>query len=536
MNDRVFAKCLIAVLTAASLASFTEARAGGIQMLPPTDFSGNACTGATGGLLQWDGATSMKCVPGTAGNSAGYVGIGIGTASPGSPLQIGADLAFTNNPPAIGFNMNPNTTTYLTTNSASEIQQDYTNGGLGFWVAPSGTAGSSVFSKKETLFVGSNGYIGIGSTSPISKLNIVNDSSTVDALDIVSNSNVIGSTNYGMRLDMSAGQVNQANTGLSIYQSGIYSGSDGSATGLNISVNSRNTTYGVYAAATKNWSGNDLLGSAVGIYGSGTTDSPWGYSYGGYFENLATAGTGYGVYIHTTTGAGTVTPLLVANGSTSLLQVNSNGNVAITSTLSFNIPTGDIIAERASISYVGDAEDWAGALVFSTEYDGNPPSERMRINQNGNVGIGNPNPSYVLDVTGQARFTGNYTTSDRRLKTNIMDIGYGLADVMRLHPVFFDWKKPVKGEEGRRVGFIAQEVEQVIPEVVSTAPDAMKTKAVEYGNVTPVLVKAVQQIKALFDADHDALMVDHEALARLKADNDKLRARVATLEAKSKQQ
>jgi hypothetical protein len=117
-----------------------------------------------------------------------------------------------------------------------------------------------------------------------------------------------------------------------------------------------------------------------------------------------------------------------------------------------------------------------------------------------------------------------------------MDIGYGLADVMRLHPVFFDWKKPVKGEEGRRVGFIAQEVEQVIPEVVSTAPDAMKTKAVEYGNVTPVLVKAVQQIKALFDTDHDALMVDHEALARLKADSDNLRAHVARLEAKSKQQ
>jgi hypothetical protein len=113
----------------------------------------------------------------------------------------------------------------------------------------------------------------------------------------------------------------------------------------------------------------------------------------------------------------------------------------------------------------------------------------------------------VLDVTGEARFTGNYTTSDRRLKTNIVDIGYGLDDVMKLRPVFFNWKKPVKGEEGRRVGFIAQEVRQVIPEVVSIAPDKMKTEAVEYGNLAPVLVKAIQELKA----DNDNLRAEFEA-------------------------
>jgi hypothetical protein len=130
------------------------------------------------------------------------------------------------------------------------------------------------------------------------------------------------------------------------------------------------------------------------------------------------------------------------------------------------------------------------------------------------LGVGLTNPSYVLDVLGQARFTGGYTTSDRRLKTDIVDIGYGLDDVMKLHPVFFDWKKPAKGEEGRRVGFIAQEVRQVIPEVVSVAPDTMKTEAVEYGNIAPVLVKAIQQLKADDDklkADNDSLHAEFEA-------------------------
>ena len=142
----------------------------------------------------------------------------------------------------------------------------------------------------------------------------------------------------------------------------------------------------------------------------------------------------------------------------------------------------------------------------------------------GNVGIGNMSPSYVLDVSGQARFTGNYTTSDRRLKTNVADIGYGLDTVMKLHPVFFDWKKPVKGEEGRRVGFIAQEVRQVIPELVSIAPDAMQTEAVEYGNVTPVLVKAIQQLKSENDdlqarvaADDAAVAANDAEIAAMKA-------------------
>ena len=55
-----------------------------IQMLPPVDFGGNVCAGPTGGLLYWDGATAIKCVPGTTGTSNGDVGIG--TTAPASQL------------------------------------------------------------------------------------------------------------------------------------------------------------------------------------------------------------------------------------------------------------------------------------------------------------------------------------------------------------------------------------------------------------------------------------------------------------------
>lgn len=62
-----------ALLSFVSIAPITSvhANSGGIQMLPPMDFSGKPCDEATGGLLQWDGVTSIKCVPGTAGDMSG---------------------------------------------------------------------------------------------------------------------------------------------------------------------------------------------------------------------------------------------------------------------------------------------------------------------------------------------------------------------------------------------------------------------------------------------------------------------------------
>jgi hypothetical protein len=57
-----------------------------IQMLPPLDFSNNTCAGANGGILYWDGATPIKCVPGSSGDANGNIsasgGVTIGTNKP----------------------------------------------------------------------------------------------------------------------------------------------------------------------------------------------------------------------------------------------------------------------------------------------------------------------------------------------------------------------------------------------------------------------------------------------------------------------
>jgi hypothetical protein len=88
--------CIIALLISfGGLVPTTSARATDIQMLPPTSFNSNQpCNMAdgTGGILEWDGQTSIKCVPGVIGYSNGSVGIGLGAAQPQAALDVNGTI------------------------------------------------------------------------------------------------------------------------------------------------------------------------------------------------------------------------------------------------------------------------------------------------------------------------------------------------------------------------------------------------------------------------------------------------------------
>ena len=91
-------------------------------------------------------------------------------------------------------------------------------------------------------------------------------------------------------------------------------------------------------------------------------------------------------------------------------------------------------------------------------------------------------------------------SSDIKLKTNIEDIKYGLDDVLKLRGVDFDWKREDRGHD---VGFIAQEVQEVIPELVkevdSIGKDVGNTHlTVDYAKVVPILVESIKELKLLF--------------------------------------
>jgi hypothetical protein len=149
----------------------------------------------------------------------------------------------------------------------------------------------------------------------------------------------------------------------------------------------------------------------------------------------------------------------------------------------------------------------------------------------GMLGVGTIDPVQKLDVDGNARIrsigSGAYAgpvnrmadgtlttaTSDLRLKENVRTLQGGLEKIMRLRGVTFTWKE--QPGDGTRIGFIAQEMEQVIPELVFTNPTDGYL-GVNYAEVSAVLVEAIKAQQALIEA--------------LQSENSRLKADMAALQ------
>jgi hypothetical protein len=90
-----------------------------------------------------------------------------------------------------------------------------------------------------------------------------------------------------------------------------------------------------------------------------------------------------------------------------------------------------------------------------------------------------------------------FATSDCRLKQNITNIPDSLNKVMSLNGVSFDWCENVSTYIGRDIGVLAQEVEDVMPEVISTRTNGYK--AVRYEKLIPLLIEAIKELKIEID-------------------------------------
>ncbi len=164
-------------------------------------------------------------------------------------------------------------------------------------------------------------------------------------------------------------------------------------------------------------------------------------------------------------------------------------------------------------------------------------SEKMRITDSGRVGIGTPSPSTLLHVSTAtagatvATFTsgtgsctvipnaGMACSSDKRLKENVEEIMNGLDKVLHLRGVTFQWKERDSRDDSRNMGFIAQEVEKVAPELVRE--DTRGFKQVNYANFVAVLTEAIKDFFYKWADDSKAL---HQKIAVSNARTSKLEA------------
>lgn len=158
------------------------------------------------------------------------------------------------------------------------------------------------------------------------------------------------------------------------------------------------------------------------------------------------------------------------------------------------------------------------------QFHGTAAQVGLVVNSAGRVGIGVADPDVRLDVSGNLQVTGWAqkgqgatdiphwdSVSDIRLKKNIKTINDALGKVLKLRGVYFEWKDSKKYGSDRQIGLIAQEVEEVFPDWVSTMEDGYKSIAVN---------------------GDTALFI--EAIKELKSENDTLKQRIKALEEKIK--
>ncbi len=211
--------------------------------------------------------------------------------------------------------------------------------------------------------------------------------------------------------------------------------------------------------------------------------------------------------IDVTIGNGSSSLTTIAGTLTSTGAITSNAGVVIDNITidgtEIDLSSGDLTIDVAG-DIILDADDGdiqfknGGTLFGSVNSDASSP-QAMRIQSHvsdadiifkGNDG-GSTITALTLDMSdaGAATFNNNVTAfSDERLKSNINTLEYGLEKVNNLRGVTYT-------RDGREnIGVIAQEVEEVLPNIVLTADDEMGTKSVDYGRITAVLIEAVKEL------------------------------------------
>jgi len=197
------------------------------------------------------------------------------------------------------------------------------------------------------------------------------------------------------------------------------------------------------------------------------------------------------------------TPMLFTTNGTERARIDNSGNLLVGTTSNNGVVTSFTSSNigRAGFFMVNAASSLAADALGVSKFDNNTTTSQVFVKFFIN---NNAAASGLITANGanQAAFT---SSSDARLKENITPLDPQLEKICSLKPCEFDYKDGT----GRQIGFIAQEVKEIYPDLVGENKDGMFTLS-DMNKNDARLIKAIQE---------------------LKAQNDELKARVEALEA-----
>jgi len=270
-----------------------------------------------------------------------------------------------------------------------------------------------------------------------------------------------------------------------------------------------------------------------------------------YLTNTSATPTGWKFVAESSPSAGVGGSLSIKNSiNTTALTVQQNGNIGvgisnpsaaftnvagnITGSTGVGLGTGSFAWQMNTQGFTQALNNVSSAPVANgllVKIAGTAASNRLLelslasgstvlvAQGDGKVGIGTNSPSQVLSVVGNITATGTITSSsDIRFKRDVQPLNNALSSVLQIQPIYYYWKKEafpsMRFGTERQLGFNAQEIEQLFPELVLT--DAAGYKSVDYSRLTPVLVQAVKEQQARIEKQEQTLELLLEEVKALK--------------------
>jgi hypothetical protein len=175
-----------------------------------------------------------------------------------------------------------------------------------------------------------------------------------------------------------------------------------------------------------------------------------------------------------------------ANDRLNAMTILRNGNTGIGST----VLTPEYLLDIGGRPRIRHNGQTAG-IHFNTS--NNDPDGFVGMKTNDEVGFYLGSWNFWVNRQGNGYLGGNIIqTSDQRLKTNVTSIHHSLSKVIGLQAHHYNWKDATR-DQSLQTGLIAQEVEKLFPELVTTDKEGFK--AVNYIGLIPHLIESVKELK-----------------------------------------